>query len=474
MIKFCIISVGFTSLIILSVLLTILFYPTYLTIEPTKYPIQEVDNFEGNIFKSFGFNTNYNEGIDIVYIWIDQKSRIYLKDWKTMEDWKDLDQKFISDKPPNFIQYYLRFLWKNIPWIRRIHIVVPTIDYLRFVNVSNPKINVIEHKDFIKEKFLPNFNWRAVLSNVIDVDTISPHFLLFTDTMFPVNMDPSFFIDPSTGGRKIYLMNELNDPLVEEEENIIKISKDLILNHTQLPKNVYNVAKNITVETRVPILLSKSILKELENKFQDIFENIKSHRFRSTKSYDLLQLHQYYLVIENIKLNSTIEIKLNSFDTNKDGQIDENELKNSISIPDSEFQHIKLPIQIKNPDLSIINILKKQLSIKEYPIKLTNEANSLILESLPRGLSQKIKDFENQNDSILYLGSSFLMDATFQSLSIIENFFKSKVPEHCPYENKIPSPVGFINLAGIMIIGGGIILLMMISKLLSVKTIKNQ
>lgn len=472
MIKFCIISVSFTSIIILSILLTIILYPSYLTIEQKKQRIHEVDDFERNIFKGYGFDINYDEGIDIVYIWLDQKSRIYLKDWKIMENWISLDQTFITDKPPNFIQYFLRFIWKNVKWVKRIHIIVPTIDYLRYVNISHPKIHVIEHKDFINEEFLPNFNWRAVLSHIINIDAISPHFLLFTDTMYPVNLDPSFFIDPVTGARKIYLMDKLNDPLIEEDENIAEITKNLVLNYTKLTKDVYDKVKNITVETRVPILLSKSILKQLETKFYDFIENIRSHRFRSTTSYDLLQLHHYYLVVENMKLNIDIQLKLKSLDTNSDDKIDENELKSAY--PSLTHQNINLPMEINNPDNQIIKLIEEQLLHKrEYLIKTINESDSMIIEDHSK-FSNSIKDFEKKNKSILYLGSSFLNDATFQSLSTIESYFQSKVPESSPYENYIPSPVGFINLAGIFVIGGGIILLMMMSKLLSVKTIKNQ
>ena len=171
---FCTISIGITVIIITSVMMTVLLYPNQMKIRQNQDNSSNKDfgTYDKNPLKNYGFEVD--DGIDIVILWLDQKSKMHIKDWKDF-DKHDIDEKNlrIADRTPNFIQYFMRFVWENISWVRRIHIVVPSFDNLSFVNTTHPKINIIRHNDIIKNESLPNFNWRSVFSHIIGIEEIS-------------------------------------------------------------------------------------------------------------------------------------------------------------------------------------------------------------------------------------------------------------------------------------------------------------
>ena len=56
-----------------------------------------------------------------------------------------------------FLRYWFRGVEKFAPWVRRIHFVTSG-QKPEWLDESNPKINLVNHKDYIPEEFLPTYN----------------------------------------------------------------------------------------------------------------------------------------------------------------------------------------------------------------------------------------------------------------------------------------------------------------------------
>ena len=66
--------------------------------------------------------------------------------------------------------------------VRRIHFV--TWGHLpSWLNKEHPKLNIVNHKDFIPEKYLPTFNSHA-LWNMHRIPGLAENFVYFNDDMF--------------------------------------------------------------------------------------------------------------------------------------------------------------------------------------------------------------------------------------------------------------------------------------------------
>lgn len=91
------------------------------------------------------------------------------------------------------LQYFFRSIDKFAPWVRKIHIV--TCGHLPpWLNVSHPKINVVNHKDYLPEEWLPTFSSRCIDMNLHRIPGLAEQFVYFNDDMFLTgNVEPEFF-----------------------------------------------------------------------------------------------------------------------------------------------------------------------------------------------------------------------------------------------------------------------------------------
>jgi hypothetical protein len=75
---------------------------------------------------------------------------------------------------------------KYAPWVNKVHFV--TWGHLpAWLNKDNPKLNIVNHKDFIPEEYLPLFNSRAIEININKIKGIADKFVYFNDDQFLIN-----------------------------------------------------------------------------------------------------------------------------------------------------------------------------------------------------------------------------------------------------------------------------------------------
>ena len=122
--------------------------------------------------------------IDFVITWVDP----------TDEKWQEERNKYKGDNTIQNKQYRdydsLKYLFRSIEkyagWVNKIYLVTcgqkPS-----WLNVNNPKICLIDHKDYIPEKYLPTFNSNAIELNFNKIESLSENFVYFNDDMLLTN-----------------------------------------------------------------------------------------------------------------------------------------------------------------------------------------------------------------------------------------------------------------------------------------------
>ncbi|MCL2073572.1 MAG: stealth family protein [Marinilabiliaceae bacterium] len=151
--------------------------------------------------------------IDLVYIWVDGSDQNWLtkKNEALEKIGKPITHLYATDnrwRDNNELKYSLRSAEKYAPWINHIFIVTDN-QIPKWLNINNPKITIIDHKQIIPMDKLPLFNANAIEMFLWKIPDLSEYFLYANDDMFfgkPLN--PDFFFDRN--GNPIVIMKQRN------------------------------------------------------------------------------------------------------------------------------------------------------------------------------------------------------------------------------------------------------------------------
>lgn len=101
------------------------------------------------------------------------------------------------------LPFWFRAVEKYTPWVNKIYFVtwghIPD-----FLNMENPKLQIVIHRDFIPEEYLPTFSSHAIEMNIHRIQGLEEHFVYLNDDTFILRpmSQTSFFRDglPCTYG----------------------------------------------------------------------------------------------------------------------------------------------------------------------------------------------------------------------------------------------------------------------------------
>ena len=95
------------------------------------------------------------------------------------------------------LKYSLRSVAQYAPWIHKIYIVTDN-QVPSWLDTSNPKVRIVDHKEIMPEICLPCFNSAVIEHFLYNIPGLSEHFLYANDHMFvnrPVKPDDFFAQD---------------------------------------------------------------------------------------------------------------------------------------------------------------------------------------------------------------------------------------------------------------------------------------
>ena len=124
--------------------------------------------------------------IDLVYLWVDGSDPVWLAKKNAVCG------AVISDAATNGVgryvdndelKYSLRSIECYAPWVRKIFIVTDS-QIPKWLDTSNPRIKIVDHKEIIPGQYLPCFNSSVIEHFICKIPGLSEHFLYANDDMF--------------------------------------------------------------------------------------------------------------------------------------------------------------------------------------------------------------------------------------------------------------------------------------------------
>lgn len=80
-------------------------------------------------------------------------------------------------------KYWFRSIEKYAPWVRKVFLITDN-QVPKWLNTSNEKLVIVDHKEFIPKKYLPTFNSNVIELNIPRIKGLSEKFVLFNDDLF--------------------------------------------------------------------------------------------------------------------------------------------------------------------------------------------------------------------------------------------------------------------------------------------------
>lgn len=122
--------------------------------------------------------------VDLVVLWVDGTDTDWVFEKNKYSKKKIDDSNNINRfRDWGLMKYWFRGIDKFIPWFRKIHFV--TWGHLpKFLNTNNPKLHIVNHKDYIPLEWLPTFSANPLEMNLHRIPDLAEHFIYFNDDMF--------------------------------------------------------------------------------------------------------------------------------------------------------------------------------------------------------------------------------------------------------------------------------------------------
>lgn len=128
-------------------------------------------------------------GIDFVVLWVDMDDPKWRADFEKFSGRAREDKNSVSAarfRDHGFLKYWFRGVEEFTPWVNKIHFVTCG-QKPEWLDTSNPKLHLVDHKDYIPEAFLPCFNSGVLESFLHRIPGLSERFVFFNDDFFIIS-----------------------------------------------------------------------------------------------------------------------------------------------------------------------------------------------------------------------------------------------------------------------------------------------
>lgn len=122
--------------------------------------------------------------IDLVIDWLDETDQAWQED-KAKYD-INVDNELNDDtryRDYGTFKYVFRSIEKYATWVNKIY-VVTNGQVPEFLDLNNPKIQLIKHEDYIDSNYLPTFNSNVIETNYDKISGLSEQFVLLNDDVY--------------------------------------------------------------------------------------------------------------------------------------------------------------------------------------------------------------------------------------------------------------------------------------------------
>ena len=226
--------------------------------------------------------------IDLVYLWVDGNNPEWLAKRAAFLD-GNTDNSLTNSRSylnNDELKYSLRSVERYAPWIRNIFILSDN-QKPKWLDVSNPKIKIIDQNDILPNKSLPCFNSNVLEHFLYKIPNLSEHFLLSNDDMFlnRTVLPNTFF---AADGFPIIRLNHkpfrrfrwfLREQIFKKPH---KLYSRALFNAAELVKNKFGVFYNGLPHHNIDSYLKSDCLRVSEQIFKHEIDLMKMNHVRSS------------------------------------------------------------------------------------------------------------------------------------------------------------------------------------------------
>jgi hypothetical protein len=226
--------------------------------------------------------------IDLVYLWVDgndpkwQAKRNAFLERKVENSLSSSNGRYVNNDE---LKYSLRSVERYAPWIRKIFIV--TDDQTpEWLDIENPKIKIIDHKEILPAQSLPCFNSNVLEHFLCKISNLSEYFILSNDdTFFNKIVSPTTFF-----GKDGYPIIRLTRKpfrrfrwFLREQifKNPHKLYSKALFNAAELVKQKFGFFYNGLPHHNIDSYLKSDCIRVGEQIFKNEIDHTKMNHFRN-------------------------------------------------------------------------------------------------------------------------------------------------------------------------------------------------
>ena len=351
--------------------------------------------------------------------------------------------QFSKDEDHEELRYCVRSIFENIPWFRKIFIVMPNEN----VRYFKPKDEIKERIIYIKDKDVIGFDTasnRAFLFRLWNMEkfNLSENIILMDDDYFigkPLKKSDLFYYDEK---QKKVLPNIVSDEFKELNKNIIYnqynhyfLKKDKInpnnpegsqfhkcaglkllldnypkplidagYTHNAIPLNIHDV-KEIYNFVNEKYNYAKEFLNAKERTVYDIqFHTLYNAYTLNVKKRKVHSIPRKFFDLNQLKKNTNLDVELFVINTSGENKYSRNDFENLKKILESKFNKstpyeivinkniYENNMQIKNKSVNIKNIINNNIS---NTFKLDNNSKNILLN-----YEKEIEKYKKENNEM--------------------------------------------------------------------------
>ena len=134
--------------------------------------------------------------MDIVITYVNGLDPIWQKEYSEFTNTPILEKRF---RDWGTLRYLFRGIAKNMPFIRKVHLVVSGESQVpEWIN--REEVDVVLHRDIIPAEYLPTFNSNTIETHLHNIKDLDEEFIYFNDDLFPMlPMEPTDFFRDGKG-----------------------------------------------------------------------------------------------------------------------------------------------------------------------------------------------------------------------------------------------------------------------------------
>lgn len=124
--------------------------------------------------------------IDFVVTWVNMDDPEWKAEFERYSGKTDNEKNSVSVarfRDYGFLKYWFRGVEKFAPWVRKIHFICSG-NPPEWLDLSNQKLHIVRHEDYIPSEFLPTFNSVVIERFIHRISDLSEHFVYFNDDFY--------------------------------------------------------------------------------------------------------------------------------------------------------------------------------------------------------------------------------------------------------------------------------------------------